>query len=360
MHGDREKRIFVLTYSVMLHTLFFILPFMTCLLWTVLFVLHWRKHNKAQHVLLLFSSVCTVLYGCHACYFLGKGNEVVEFIWRTCSLACYPLYYLYIVYLTTHEARTPWYHWLLLLPALVLPTIQHFVPAVEYSYTQQIAFILLVLVVCVAGLGRLTRMEKEVFNYYADTEDKSSHRIITLLVCFVLTSCCSVVFNVIGRETFRADLLVIIPSVLFSVMLFAVFYIGDSYVFTARQMVSDEPAPAPPALDEEAELSEEQQAAFVEKLNYLMEVEQLFLTPNLKIRDVALRVGTNRTYLSNYLNQSLHLSFSDYINGQRIRYAEQLKASDPSLTVSFLTIAAGFASEQSFLRNYRKFATKPA
>ena len=45
-----------------------------------------------------------------------------------------------------------------------------------------------------------------------------------------------------------------------------------------------------------------------------MTQEQLFLNHKLTLSDLALRVGTNRTYLSNYMNQELHQTFFDYIN----------------------------------------------
>ena len=102
-------------------------------------------------------------------------------------------------------------------------------------------------------------------------------------------------------------------------------------------------------------VSDEEQAQFVARLQHLMEDEQVFLEPNLKLNDLALRVGTCRTYLSNYLNQTLKVSFSDYINEQRIRYAQRLKERETDATISYLSVKSGFNSEQSFVRNYRKF-----
>ncbi len=52
-----------------------------------------------------------------------------------------------------------------------------------------------------------------------------------------------------------------------------------------------------------------------------MSKEQVFLNPKLTLSDLALRVGTNRTYLSNYINQVLHQTFFDYINSLRLTYA---------------------------------------
>ena len=205
------------------------------------------------------------------------------------------------------------------------------------------------------GLVRLYRLERDIQNTYSNTTDKSSRGIQWLLTCFALTSLFSIIFSAIGRDTFREDLLVAVPSLLFSTMLFILFYVGDRYSFSARQMQSEE---CPPLGSEEelpTPVSDEEQAQFVARLQHLMEEEQVFLEPNLKLNDLALRVGTCRTYLSNYLNQTLKVSFSDYINEQRIRYAQRLKERETDATISYLSVKSGFNSEQSFVRNYRKF-----
>lgn len=50
-----------------------------------------------------------------------------------------------------------------------------------------------------------------------------------------------------------------------------------------------------------------------------MEKECLYLDPNLTLAALAARVGTNRTYLSDYFCNVRHVMFYDYINGLRIQ-----------------------------------------
>ena len=59
-------------------------------------------------------------------------------------------------------------------------------------------------------------------------------------------------------------------------------------------------------------------SSFVELLNKTMEEDKLYLNPKLTIKDVANSIGTNRTYLSYYINNTLHTSFYDFINNYRI------------------------------------------
>ena len=63
--------------------------------------------------------------------------------------------------------------------------------------------------------------------------------------------------------------------------------------------------------------------AAVEKL---FREEKLYLSPRLKLSDVARQAGTNRTYLSQYFNQDKGQTFYDYVNRYRVRHAEHLLA----------------------------------
>lgn len=338
----------------MLTVFFSMLPFFVCLFWSVLYALNWKKHNSAQRILTVFAGVCTVLYACHAQFFIGEQCEWGEWLWMTCSLAVYPLYYFYIICLATPHPRFLWTRFFLLLPAFILPSLLHFFPILHLLSLREICMALIVLYVCFSGLYTLNKFEHEIHEFYADTEDKSSHSIRILLMFFTFCSVCSVIFSSIGRELFQHNALLMVPSLLFSVLLFAVFYLGERYTFMAQEMsVDDERVPATIAAAEEEALR------WIPELERLMKEEKIFLEPNLKIADVASRAGTCRTYISNYINQQKGVSFSDYINEQRIRYAEQLLLTDSSLTIEYLAAATGFASEQSFVRNFRKFSSSP-
>ena len=47
----------------------------------------------------------------------------------------------------------------------------------------------------------------------------------------------------------------------------------------------------------------------------------------LNIVELAMAVGTNRTYISNYINQQLHTTFYEYVNKWRVEHAKKLLAS---------------------------------
>lgn len=339
----------------MFKTLFSILPCLVCFFWSIIYFLRWNKHNRSQHILTLFAVVCTVLYGCHARFFSGESSLLTDVLWSGCSLSVYPLYYYYLVSLSS-ETRCPWARLsVLLVPALVIPVLKLLFGWSVLERVQQLAFVVVTVYVCVRGLQRLSVFDRRLKEYYADTEDKSSYQLRLLLIFFTITSFFSAIFSVIGRNVFAEDLLVMIPSILFSTMLFAVLYMGDSYAFEAIQMQSEGEQLPKEEVMAVSESTQEEQARYIARLRYLMEEEKIYLEPNLKISDVAVRAGTCRTYISNYINQQMGMSFSDYINKQRIAHAEALLESEPDAKISYLSMASGFVSEQSFLRNYRKF-----
>lgn len=86
-----------------------------------------------------------------------------------------------------------------------------------------------------------------------------------------------------------------------------------------------------------------------------LEEKELFLNPQLTLQELASAVGTNRTYLSNYLNQELKTTFYDYINSLRLQRAREL-LSDPARNITMIEIAeqSGFNSQSTFRRAFRR------
>lgn len=79
--------------------------------------------------------------------------------------------------------------------------------------------------------------------------------------------------------------------------------------------------------------------------------DKLYLNPQLKLSDVARKVGTNRTYLSRFFNQDMKTTFYDYVNNLRMNHAEGLlKKTD--LTLNVIAEQSGFNSISTFRRAF--------
>ena len=90
-------------------------------------------------------------------------------------------------------------------------------------------------------------------------------------------------------------------------------------------------------------------------LERMMEEQQLYLRPDLTLMDLAQAIGTNRTYVSNYLSQVLHVTFYDYVNQLRIeRMSIPLMKEHPEYKLEYVATKSGFASMSTFRRSFIK------
>ena len=89
----------------------------------------------------------------------------------------------------------------------------------------------------------------------------------------------------------------------------------------------------------------------------VVEREKLYLHPDLTLQELASALGTNRTYVSNYISQVIGMSFYDYINQLRIeRSALPLIDEHPEYTFEYVARQSGFASMSTFRRAFAKHA----
>ena len=105
------------------------------------------------------------------------------------------------------------------------------------------------------------------------------------------------------------------------------------------------------------ETSSETYAVLAEQLENCMAERKLYLNPKLTLQEVCSEIGTNRTYLSDYLNKVLKTTFYEYINGLRIaRACEIIDAMTPENKQSMLEVSeiSGFNSISTFNRAFAK------
>jgi AraC-like DNA-binding protein len=86
--------------------------------------------------------------------------------------------------------------------------------------------------------------------------------------------------------------------------------------------------------------------------------ERDHLDPDVKLTDLAERIGTSPQLLSQYLNHVLGVNFFDYINGLRVAEVQNLMR-DPAndgRTLLDLAYAAGFNSKSTFNTSFKKIS----
>ena len=91
----------------------------------------------------------------------------------------------------------------------------------------------------------------------------------------------------------------------------------------------------------------------MERIYLLMDTQKPYLNHQLKLSDVATAVSSNRTAVSNCINQQRGCTFSQFINDYRISHAKQLMSNQPNIKISEVWMASGFNTESSFFRAFK-------
>lgn len=337
--------------------------------------------DRARRTLLVFTITATFLYYGHYIFFTRKmvNIPVTDTIYSFCNLAVFPLYLLYIEELTLRLPNRK-KQVLFMLPSIVcclivgiLYTLMskqevndfiiHHLYNNEYSSLSgfawwqgmahlmaKIIFALQIPPVLILGIKHLRQYNQLIDNNYSNTEGKRLRPLQTLLTLLTITSIASFVSNIIGRSQFTESIwLLAIPSFIFSLLLLFIGHVGLHLQFYIQDIEQDD------AETTQSPLSDNENNALLDKILKAVKDEKMFLQPNLKISDLAFHLGTNRNYVYEAIHTGLHMSFTDFINEQRIHYADKLMAEELDKPLGDIIIASGFTSTSAFYRNYKKF-----
>jgi len=367
----------------MLEDLIIYTPMYVTFFWAVVLLVSKRAKNQARFFLGIFMFIAFLLYLSHAHYFNKtiSGFQFFEPLYVFASLSVYPLYFWYIKLLTVETVIKP-KNLLMLLPALIfglasmllyqlmdeadiLIYIKEFVfekkPTLTLTPkmmaqkivfdTSRLVFLVQVLYLLYYGRKLIITYQDKISNFYSNLEDRSILWANYLLYAIVATSVLSIIFNILGREVFLdMPILLLIPSLLFSVLLFLIGYLGNLQNYTVIDL----------KLDEQTEQVPEPQNGNNEKLKKrliaLFENEKSHLNINLKITHVADMLNSNRTYVSKLINTEFSCTFSEFVNRYRVEEAKRLLCDESSkdFSLDYVAEKSGFGSMVNFMRVFRE------
>lgn len=113
------------------------------------------------------------------------------------------------------------------------------------------------------------------------------------------------------------------------------------------------PAEEPCEEVQEAPVAGTDDAVLMQRICQVMEEQQLFMNPNLKITDIAAALGSNRSAISACINSQRDCSFPQFVNGYRVAYAQELLRNQPDIKIAEVCVKSGFSSEASFYRIFK-------
>lgn len=85
-----------------------------------------------------------------------------------------------------------------------------------------------------------------------------------------------------------------------------------------------------------------------------MEEKKPYLNPELSISDVSTALKSNRTYISVLINENFGMSFRDFINKERIKYAKQIMLKNPDEILEVTAEKSGFSSDSQFAKKFKE------
>lgn len=100
-----------------------------------------------------------------------------------------------------------------------------------------------------------------------------------------------------------------------------------------------------------------QKTQLQQKLHRLMRDEKLFLNENLRLKEMAQKMGINENQLSQLINEGEGMSFNDFVNKFRVEAAQELLGSEQfyKTTIEAVGYDVGFGTRASFYNAFKKF-----
>ena len=116
---------------------------------------------------------------------------------------------------------------------------------------------------------------------------------------------------------------------------------AHSYRSVESSMELTEPVPVSPA------------NALMQRFEELMDEKCLYLNNDLKMQEIATQLGVHQNEVSACINNCKGFSFTQFVNGYRIAYAQQLLRDHPDKKMSQVGLESGFANDTTFYRVFK-------
>ena len=299
-----------------------------------------------------------------------------DFVFLTCLLAFYPLYYLYIysAFNITLVSTKWFYHFVpsIFIAVLMIVTtafsswedyeiyMNHnlYGTALTNQASKNLAYLYkgtrmfhLVQIVFYNFLAIrfLVLANNKMNNFFSNLDKFQLQYFYIANISFVLLmSIPGFYVTFIGRTPLNEDGL----QLLFVCTLFTLLYLVLA-VIGLRQVPAEINISHPNEAQTLEFHQEELKLIEVGLLDYFNS-QKPWLNPNLNILDVAKHIGTNRSYVSNIINERIGCNFNQFVNNYRINEAKILLKNNPELSISEIGELAGFGSVSSFIRIFKR------
>jgi YesN/AraC family two-component response regulator len=155
-------------------------------------------------------------------------------------------------------------------------------------------------------------------------------------------------FTALGRDFLaNHDAMIYIGWSVFSFVLFIIGFLGIRQKPINPSFETVEIPNTAEIFDED---SEKMKQLILSNIIKEFEQNKIYLNYQLNIMDLAKIVGSNRTYISNLINQKYNQNFCSFVNNYRLIELESIYQKDPQLSDEVLAKLSGFGSVVSMKR----------
>ncbi len=343
---------------------------------TCIFILAlYRKDNqeadiqKIVNVLILQLVSCVVSWLC-SIFFWGATSFFVYIQWLFVPSILYSqiLTYRYIFIHTVTkrgEQFSLWHYLWPLIPGMLFfisifiypQSLREYIVSVRpsikeapqfYNFmiqTVSILFLLTNIIYSAFSICRISRYRKAVVNFSAD-ESRTSLLWLKWLVYITLSSIPLGIITLIFGTGIAITLFLAILGVA-AVILKGVIPIHNimNREYVLMYTIAELEAP-----EEDDSIDKKSSIIKVETFERYIRTKKPYLNPDLRITDLLEPLGTNRTYLSSFINSQYGMNFSRYINHLRLKELEHRRSLPKNAAIEGIELV-----EQVGFRTYRNY-----
>lgn len=200
----------------------------------------------------------------------------------------------------------------------------------------------------------------EMWNFWFHGMESTTNRLTYHIIFWAMVM--SILRILIGRYyAIQYPWMFVVTSVILSICMLGMGFLGLASGFDqfTRFELFHPMAASAEAIENTSDrraisVTEREEALIIKQLRQLFEVDYIFTNPMLTIEDVAVRLNSNRVYVSHLIDMQFHMSFRDYLVMKRIEYAKSLmlQSQNASLSQHELAQRCGFTDAATFNKRF--------
>ena len=351
-------------------------PIYVTAFWAIALIIHSKQKHLPKVFLGWFMVAAFFVYVSHFLYFTERFTSYyyIDSVYTLAYLLVYPMYHIYVRLLTVDRTFSIKKHFKFFVAPILIFVLTFFgyilsgeeggkrfvvdvlskgakpqgiqVYMYVVFFAGRVLFLVQTILYLLLSFRLIRDNNQKLLHYYSNMERRKLTWVQFFNFCFAFTTVSSAFLASVGRNVFlQNEWLLIFPSIVFTSMLFTIGLLGFSQT------------PAFSEIDGTYDISEEGRfpLQLKTKLESLFEKEKVFKNPDLKIWDICSMLGTNRKYVSKFINKEYGTNFCSHVNHYRIVYAKQLVRQNKNLTNGQIAELSGFGSINSFNRVFQSY-----